>query len=115
MKISQTIGNIKRVNEIITVLSKNGFDDIVKKINFEGSIKLPVFNYINKDNLSKSQRVKKTVAIIIASTLIGSSLLLHAKTPPLIFGIPLFGIAGFSVASVMGLILAYFIYKGGKL
>jgi len=56
-----------------------------------------------------------TVAIIIASTLIGSSLLLHAKTPPLIYDIPLFGIAGFSVASVMGLVLAYSIYKGGKL
>lgn len=56
-----------------------------------------------------------TVAIIIASTLIGSSLLLHAKTPPLIYDVPLFGIAGFSVASVMGLVLAYSIYKGGKL
>lgn len=56
-----------------------------------------------------------TVSIIIASTLIGSSLLLHAKTPPLIYGVPLFGIAGFSVAFVMGLVLAYSIYKGGKL
>ena len=61
VKISQTIGNIKRVNEIITILSKNGFDDIIKKINFEGSFTLPVFKYINKDNLTKSQRVKKTV------------------------------------------------------
>lgn len=56
-----------------------------------------------------------TVAIIIASTLIGSSLLLHAKTPPLIYDVPVFGIAGFSVASIMGLVLAYSIYKGGKL
>jgi len=56
-----------------------------------------------------------TVAIIAASTLIGSSLILHAKTPPLIYGVPLFGIAGFCVASVMGLVLAYSIYKGGKL
>lgn len=56
-----------------------------------------------------------TVSIIIASTLIGSSLLLLAKTPPLIYDIPLFGIAGFSTAVVMGLILAYSIYKGGKL
>ena len=59
IKISQTIGNIKRVNEIIAILSKNGFDDIIKKINFEGSFTLPVFKYINKDNLTKSQRVKK--------------------------------------------------------
>jgi ubiquinone biosynthesis protein len=56
-----------------------------------------------------------TVSIIIASTLIGSSLLLLAKTPPLIYNIPLFGIAGFSTAVIMGLVLAYSIYKGGKL
>jgi ubiquinone biosynthesis protein len=56
-----------------------------------------------------------TVSIIIASILIGSSLLLLAKTPPLVYDIPLFGIAGFSTAVVMGLILAYSIYKGGKL
>ncbi|MGE3299629.1 MAG: AarF/UbiB family protein, partial [Arcobacter sp.] len=56
-----------------------------------------------------------TVSIIIASTLIGSSLLLLAKTPPLIYDIPLFGIVGFSTAVVMGLFLAYYIYKGGKL
>ena len=61
IKISKTIGNIKRVNEVVTILSKNGFDDIIKKINFEGSFTLPVFKYINKDNLNKSQRVKKTV------------------------------------------------------
>ncbi|MCK5293948.1 MAG: AarF/ABC1/UbiB kinase family protein, partial [Arcobacteraceae bacterium] len=56
-----------------------------------------------------------TVAIILASTLIGSSILVYAKTPPLIYGVPLFGMAGFGVASVMGLVLAYSIYKGGKL
>jgi ubiquinone biosynthesis protein len=56
-----------------------------------------------------------TVSIIIASTLIGSSLLLLAKTPPLLYDIPLFGIAGFITAVIMGFILAYSIYKGGRL
>ncbi len=56
-----------------------------------------------------------TVSIVIASLLIGSSLLLHAKIPPIIYDIPLFGMIGFGVASVMGLVLAYSIYKGGKL
>ena len=60
IKISQTIANTKRVSQIVTILYKNGFDDIVKKINFEGSFKLPVFQYANRDNLTKSQRVKKT-------------------------------------------------------
>lgn len=61
IKIFQTIDNIKRVNEIVTILSKNGFDDVLKNIHFEGSFKLPIFKDINKDNLTKSQRVKKTV------------------------------------------------------
>jgi len=33
----------------------------------------------------------------------------------LIYGVPLFGFAGFGVAFFMGLVLAYSIYKGGKL
>ena len=61
IKISQTIANTKRVSRIITILSKNGFDDIIKMINLEGSFKLPAFESLNKDNLSKSQRIKKTI------------------------------------------------------
>ena len=61
IKISQTIANTKRIGQIITILSKNGFDDIIKKINFEGSFRLPISKDTNRDNLSKSQRIKKTV------------------------------------------------------
>ena len=61
IKISQTIANTKRASQIITILSKNGFDDIIKKINFEGSFRLPISKDANKDTLSKSQRIKKTV------------------------------------------------------
>ena len=64
IKISQTIGNIKRVNQIFTILSRNGFDNILEKIDFEGSFKLPIFNKKRKKrkrNLTKSQRIKKTI------------------------------------------------------
>jgi len=61
IKISQTISNTKRVSRIVTILYKNGFDDIVKRINFEGSFRLPLFMDSDKDNLSKSQRIKKTI------------------------------------------------------
>jgi hypothetical protein len=33
IKISQTISNTKRVSRIVSILYKNGFDDIIKKIN----------------------------------------------------------------------------------
>jgi len=56
-----------------------------------------------------------SIAIIIASILIGSALLLLAKTPPLVFGIPLLGLAGFLVALVMSFALIFSIYKQGRL
>lgn len=61
IRLSQTIANTKRATHIVSVLSKNGFDDILKKIHFDGSFKLPLFEKRQHDNLSRSQRVKKTV------------------------------------------------------
>jgi len=56
-----------------------------------------------------------TLAIILAAILIGSSILVYSNIPPIIFGMPLFGVVGFSIAFVLALILIYSIYKGGKL
>ncbi|MEA1893347.1 MAG: AarF/UbiB family protein [Campylobacterota bacterium] len=61
IKIYQSIENTKRLTQIVAILYKNGFNDVVKKINFDESFKLPVFHDLSKDNLTKSQRVKKTV------------------------------------------------------
>lgn len=60
-KFSQTLANTKRVTQIVTILSKNGFENIVKKINFEGNFKLPLFQKIQHDHLNQTQRIKKTV------------------------------------------------------
>ena len=83
----------------------------------DGKFKVEL-EHIGLQNMEKSIEKsfnRLTVAIIIASTLIGSSILVYAKIPPLIYGVPLFGFAGFGVAFFMGLVLAYSIYKGGKL
>ena len=56
-----------------------------------------------------------SIAIIIAAVLIGSSLLSFAKMPPLFFGIPIFGLIGFMIALLMGVVLIVSIYKRGKL
>ncbi len=50
-------------------------------------------------------------AIIIAAMSIGSSLLVMAKMPPLIFGIPLLGVFGFIISAVLGLTIIISIYK----
>ena len=54
-------------------------------------------------------------AIVIAAILIGSSILVHASTGPLLHGYPLLGVAGFLVAAVLGLGLAVGIVRSGRL
>ena len=56
-----------------------------------------------------------SVAIIISAVLIGSSLLSFAKMPPLVLGIPVFGLIGFTIALLMGVVLIISIYRRGKL
>jgi ubiquinone biosynthesis protein len=54
-------------------------------------------------------------AIIAAALIIGSALIVLSKTPPLIFSIPVIGLAGFLVAAFMGLWLLIAIFRSGKL
>ena len=56
-----------------------------------------------------------SIAIIISAVLIGSSLISFAKMPPLVLGIPVFGLIGFTIAMLMGIVLIISIYRRGKL
>ena len=50
-------------------------------------------------------------AMIIAAMSIGSSILVMAKMPPLIFGVPLLGVFGFLISGILGLTIIISIYK----
>jgi len=67
-----------------------------------------------EESIEKSAN-RLSISIIIASILIGSALLLLAKTPPMFFGIPVLGLAGFVTAVGMGIVLIRSIYKKGRL
>ena len=54
-------------------------------------------------------------AIVIASLIIGSALIVISKTPPFFFGISLIGIIGFLAAAVMGIWLLVAIIRKGRL
>ena len=54
-------------------------------------------------------------SIIITALLIGSALIVISKTPPLLYGISLIGIIGFTAAAVMGIWLLIAILKKGRL
>ncbi len=58
---------------------------------------------------------KLSFAIIIAALLIGSALIVFAKTPPLFYGLSVIGIIGFIAAAVMGLWLLIAMLKRGRL
>jgi len=57
---------------------------------------------------------KISFAIIIASLIIGSSIIVIAKIPPLLYGISLIGIVVFIAAAVMGIWLIFAILRKGS-
>lgn len=54
-------------------------------------------------------------AVVLASLVIGSSLIVHSGIPPKWHGIPLIGLAGYLVAAVMGFWLLISILRRGKM
>lgn len=50
-------------------------------------------------------------ALIIAAMSIGSSILVMAQMPPLIFGVPLLGVFGFLISGILGITIIISIYK----
>lgn len=54
-----------------------------------------------------------TLAIILAANIIGSSLIIQTNIPPLMFGYPLLGLAGFVIAAVLGMGLVIAILRSG--
>lgn len=57
---------------------------------------------------------KLSFAIIIAALIIGSSIIVIAKIPPLLYGISLIGIIIFIAAAVMGIWLIFAIIRKGR-
>jgi ubiquinone biosynthesis protein len=78
------------------------------------------FNLILKDldkMLATHDQISNRIsfAIIIASLIIGSALIVISNMPPLFFGISLIGLAGFLAAGFLGIWLLVAIIKKGRL
>ncbi|MCD4800954.1 MAG: AarF/ABC1/UbiB kinase family protein [Methanococcoides sp.] len=54
-------------------------------------------------------------SFIISAIIVGSSLIIQTGMEPYIWGVPLFGLMGFSVAAFMGIWLMVYILKTGKI
>jgi ubiquinone biosynthesis protein len=79
----------------------------------EGRIKMEV-EQMGQDAVRKTlNRVgnRLAVALVIAALLVGSSLLVVSESPPLVSGISIIGITGFSIAAILGLFLEFSILR----
>ena len=54
-------------------------------------------------------------AIIIAALILGSAIVINSKVPPMLFGVSVIGIAGFTAAAFMGIWLIVAIIRKGRL
>lgn len=55
---------------------------------------------------------KITLGIIIGCLLVGSSMIVSSKTPPIVFGFPILGIVGYVLSLLLGLYVAFDILRG---
>ncbi len=94
------------------ISAPESFNEIISKIR-DGNLKIE-FEHIGLEDFEEA--VKKSfnrlsISIIIASILIGSSMLLSAKIPPTIQGLSLLGVGGFLFAFVLGVFWIFSILK----
>lgn len=65
-------------------------------------------------DLDKSSN-RISFSLLIASLIVGSSLIMQTEKGPFLFGYPLLGFLGYSIAAVLGLWLAFAILRSGRL
>jgi ubiquinone biosynthesis protein len=54
-------------------------------------------------------------SIITAAIIVSSSIIIHAGTGPVLFGLPMFGLIGYVIAALLGVWLLIGILRSGQL
>ncbi|APQ16158.1 ABC1 kinase family protein [Maribacter hydrothermalis] len=113
--LKKNLTRIKDFNALADTLP-NDLNTIIKKIK-EG--KLAVVHEhkgLKEFQIATSKAVNRLVfAVIIAALSIGSSLLVMAKMPPLINGIPVLGGIGFVLSALLGFYIVISIFRNNQL
>ena len=73
-----------------------------------------VFEMEAKRKTLKNATNRLTYAIIIAALSIGSSILMMAEIPPLLFGNSLLGLLGFLISGILGILIIFSIWQKDK-
>ncbi|MEW6535399.1 MAG: AarF/ABC1/UbiB kinase family protein [Candidatus Auribacterota bacterium] len=83
----------------------------------KGELKLEFEHYGLENLIHELDRSSNRIAfsLVIASLIVGSSLIMLTRTGPLYLGMPVLGLVGYILAAVMGFGLAWAILRSGKL
>jgi len=110
----KNLNRIKDVNALVDTLPDD-INTIVKKIK-DGKLEIiHEHKGLKEFQTATNKAVNRLVfAVIIAALSIGSSLLVMAKMPPLINGIPLLGAIGFVISALLGLYIIISIFRNDQ-
>jgi ubiquinone biosynthesis protein len=112
--LKETEKNVMDFARIVRVFPKQ-FHHILKKVE-KGTIKFEL-EHRGFENLVEELDIvsrRLSFSMIIASLIVGSSIIIMARTPPTLFGVPLLGIIGFLLAGFLGFGLLISILRSGK-
>lgn len=105
-------------DELVHLLSDLPYEmrEIIEKIK-SGKIKMDIEHKGLDPMLTKHEQISNRIAfaIVLASIVIGSSLIVLSKIPPLWNDIPVIGVVGFLAAGILGFWLLVSILRHGKM
>lgn len=75
------------------------------------------FKHVNLESLTRKLDIvsnRLSLSLIISALIIGSSMIIQTDMEPIVYGIPLLGFVGYSVAGIMGIWLVISIFRSGR-
>lgn len=90
--------------------------ELIKQLR-RGNIRFEIEHKGLEPMINKHEQISNRLSftIILASLIIGSSLIVLSKVPPLLFDVPIIGIFGYLIAGIMGFALLISMMRSGKM
>lgn len=112
--VRESIDTINKYRELIKALPHQ-MDQILKKM-IGDKFTIDFMHKGLEDLIGEMDRSSNriTFGLIVSALIVGSSLIIAFGRGPTIFGLPLLGVAGFTVAGFLGIWLAFLILRSGK-
>ncbi|SDS24723.1 ubiquinone biosynthesis protein [Polaribacter sp. KT25b] len=110
----KNLNRLQDISDLIEVLP-NDINTILKKIKEGKLVIVHEHKGLNEFQETINKSVNRLVfAVIIAALSIGSSILVIAKMPPLVNGIPLLGAIGFLLSAILGFYILISIFRNNQ-